>query len=211
MQRASRCGWCSKMPAITSLLPLARRTARRPRGHLVQHHAERPDVGARVDVLPSACSGAMYVGVPIRPASVCIGASVALGARRRPAPRQLGDAEVEHLDDVRRRRRDRITFSGLRSRCTIPSAWAAVSADATGSRCRGPRRAGGRPGDPSRSFAFDELHHDVLAVHRRHRPAREVHLRDVFGVPFRRRMAAASRWKRDSMSRSARGASCAAP
>ena len=27
--------------------------------HFVEHHAERPDIGAAVDRLPAACSGAM--------------------------------------------------------------------------------------------------------------------------------------------------------
>ena len=68
---------------------------------LVEHHAERVDVGARVDVEPviSACSGLMYSGVPIElPSSVNSVCSVSVLRRR------LGDAEV---DDLRHRRRRR--------------------------------------------------------------------------------------------------------
>ncbi len=57
--------------------------------HLVEHDAERPDVGAPVDGRPLACSGLMYAAVPrIIPACVTAGVVIVGDLRQRSMPRR---------------------------------------------------------------------------------------------------------------------------
>ena len=66
-----------------------------PGEHVVHDAADRVDVDAVVGRLPCACSGDMYSGVPkIIPVCVSARAAVLVGVD------DLGDAEVEHLDEV---------------------------------------------------------------------------------------------------------------
>ena len=82
-----------------------------------QHRAQAEDVAGRSDLRPSACSGDMNPGEPTT-SPVCVSA-VASTAREIPKSITRGPSSASS------------TFAGLRSRCTTPAAWIALSPSAS--------------------------------------------------------------------------------
>ena len=129
--------------------------------HLVQHHAEGPDVGAGVDV--ALAERLLVAHVLRRPEHL---------PRRRQGREEhrvgrggarLADAEVDDLADGARAPSPsawRITLAGLRSRWTMPWAWSAARPSARLERdARGlgrqPRRGGARAARPGSRLRVD--------------------------------------------------------
>ena len=128
----------------------------------------RPSTGAEL-----ACSGDMNSGVPtISPAAVWV--RVALGVE------QLGQAEVEHLDEVLGAPAlDEEDVLGLEVAVDDARVVGGVRARRRPARGSAPRspRATGRGEEVVEGLALEVLHHEVVAVRRNH-----VHVEDVDDV-----------------------------
>ena len=154
--------------AIMSEARLARER-RAGRQHLVEHAAERPDVGPLVDrqaarlLRAHVGGGAGDQAAPPRAAIDRGGDACLLGSR--PRSTRFGEAEVEHLDRAVGRS---LTLAGFRSRWMTPFSCAASSAAAI---CRAissasvdrERAAGESVGE---RLAFDELEHKAACRRR---------------------------------------------
>ena len=126
---------------------------RRPDDALVEHARERVDVGARIDVLPSICSGAQYSIVPTK-----------LPVRVRPV--RASSFTTPKSERYARSSAPTRMFAGFTSRWTSPRACAASSADAIWPRMR--ERA------PQRQPALaDEQRLEVAALDAGHRDVEE--------------------------------------
>ena len=182
------------------VLPSKRQPAGR---HLVEHHAEREQVGARVERPRRAPAPATCRRPCRRPCpgwSACSSASVGGGGRRRPArrPCSAGAASPGRSRESSPARAS-VTkmFAGLMSRWTMPCRVRGVQRVGNLDRRRraaGPTRAG-----PCRRCACfsvfpQQLHRDERAGLRARRPRRWCRCCGWFSAEAAR----ASRWKRSS-------------
>ena len=99
-----------------------------PCEQLIDQHAQRVDVDPVVDGLARICSGAMAQGVPSRVPKV-LRAMVSMSGRSSLAmPKSSSLSTFSPLTWVNP------TLLAFRSRCTTPAAWAASSAEQSGTR-----------------------------------------------------------------------------
>ncbi len=151
---------------------------------------------------PAACSGAMYSGVPsTMPLRVSPGAAGPSGWNTFAMPKSITFTLSTPSTSTTS------TFSGLTSRCTMPSAWAWSSAAAT---CVASARARSRGSAPPCSITVRSNSAPTYSIARKQRPSSSVpESYTVITLGCCSRAAAiASRAKRAAISRLPASSSC---